>query len=88
MGRNTLIAPSSFNMDISLQREFSLDAKRRFQFRVEVFNLLNHTNFRRVIGSGAFVFTGTSGRRGSNTGRIGQTATTARQIQFALRFSF
>ncbi|MCH8267636.1 MAG: TonB-dependent receptor [Acidobacteria bacterium] len=88
VGRNTLIAPSSFNMDISLQREFFLDAKRRFQFRVEVFNLLNHTNFRRVIGSGAFVFTGTSGRRGSNTGRIGQTATTARQIQFALRFSF
>ncbi len=87
-GRNTLIAPTVFNMDVSLQREFSLDAKRRLQFRAEFFNLLNHTNFARISGGSNNIFVGASGRRNPTAGRLHSTATTARQIQFALRFSF
>ena len=88
VGRNTIIAPRVFNTDISLQREFTLDSKRRLQFRAEIFNLLNHPNFSRTDGGSAIVFSGASARRNSNTGKIVSTVTTARQIQFALRFSF
>ena len=87
-GRNTLIAPNVFNVDVSLQREFSLDAKRRLQFRAEFFNLPNHTSFDRIIGGSNLIFSGASGRLNPSAGRLHGTATTARQIQFALRFSF
>lgn len=84
-GRNTLIGPSVFDMDISLQREFLLDSKRRLQFRTDVFNLQNRTNF---TAPSAVVFAGESGARTSTAGIISKTATTSRQIQFALRLSF
>ena len=84
-GRNTLIAPSVFNMDVSLQREFLLDSKRRLQLRADLFNLPNHPNF---TSPSPVVFSGRSGGRTSTAGRISRTATTSRQIQFALRFSF
>jgi len=86
VGRNTLIAPNVFNLDVSLQRDFSLDSKRRFQFRAEFFNLPNHANFGKALAgvfSGAF-----PGRPNPTAGRINTTITTSRQIQFALRFTF
>ena len=85
LGRNTLIGPSIFNVDVSLQREFSLGNNRRLQFRAEFFNLANHPNFRTPTGS--VVFTG-SGRFNPTAWRYTGTATTSRQTQFALRFSF
>ena len=88
VGRNTIISPPIFNADISLQRDFSLDSKRQLQFRVEIFNLLNHPNFSETDRGSSIVFSGASARRNPNAGRIVSTATTARQIQFALRFSF
>jgi len=88
LGRNTVIAPSVLNADVSLQKEFSIDSEKRLQFRAEIFNLLNHPNFSGNQGSTAVVFSGSSGRRGSSAGRLSQSATTARQLQFALRLSF
>ena len=46
-GRNTLIAPSIFGMDLSVQRDFLLDSKRRLNFRADLFNVPNHPIFRR-----------------------------------------
>ncbi len=88
VGRNTLIAPSVFNMDVSITRDFLLDSKRRLQFRADIFNLPNHPNFNSASGNSAIVFSGASGNRNSTAGRITQTATTSRQIQFSLRLSF
>ena len=88
LGRNTVIAPSVFNADVSLQKEFSIDSEKRLQFRAEIFNLLNHPNFGGNQGNTAVVFSGSSGRRSSSAGRLSQSATTARQLQFALRLSF
>ena len=88
LGRNTIVAPQVFNADISLQREFALDSTRRLQFRAEIFNLLNHPNINKPDGGSSIVFSGSSARRNSSTGRVVSTVTTARQIQFALRFSF
>jgi hypothetical protein len=88
LGRNTVIAPSVFNADVSLQKEFSIDSEKRLQFRAEIFNLLNHPNFSGNQGNTAIVFSGNSGRRNSSAGRLSQSATTARQLQFALRLTF
>ena len=87
LGRNTLIGPSVFNVDISIQREFSLGNRRRLQFRAEFFNLPNHPNFRTPSVGSIVVFTG-SGRFNPTAWRYTGTATTSRQTQFALRFSF
>ncbi len=88
LGRNTVEGPRVFSLDVSLQREFMVDSKRRLQFRAEFFNLPNHPNFRGVTGAATTVFTGATGRRNPNAGRLTQPITTARQLQFALRFSF
>ncbi len=85
-GRNTIRGPSVLNLDVSLQKEFLLDAKRRLQFRVEFFNLPNHPNFAAPRGGSAIVFSGAG--RNPPAGQITDTVTTARQIQFALRLSF
>ncbi|OFW04497.1 MAG: hypothetical protein A3G20_04625 [Acidobacteria bacterium RIFCSPLOWO2_12_FULL_59_11] len=85
VGRNTLLAPSILSVDVSLQREFLLDSKRRLQFRADLFNLPNHPNF---VGPSSVVFSGEAGDRTSTAGRISRPATTSRQIQFALRLSF
>jgi len=88
LGRNTVIAANVLTLDLTLQRDFLLDSKRRLQFRSEFFNLANHTNLNRSIGSTLVLFSGASGQRSPNGARIGSTATTARQLQFALRLSF
>ncbi|MBI1956359.1 MAG: TonB-dependent receptor [Acidobacteria bacterium] len=87
-GRNTIIGPSVFTMDVSLQRNFAIDSKRGLQFRVEFFNVPNHTNFRAPTGTASVIFRGTSGNRNSTAAINIHSATTARQIQFALRLSF
>ena len=85
-GRNTIIGPKVFNMDVSLQKEFLLDTKRRLQFRAEFFNLPNHTNLAAPDGGSVIVFSGSG--LNPTAGRITDTATIARQIQFALRLTF
>ncbi len=88
LGRNTLVAPSVLTMDVNLQREFSIDSQRRLQFRLEFFNLPNHTNFNRVTGSSTIVFSGAAASRNPVAGKISNTASTSRQLQFAVRLSF
>jgi len=89
-GRNTLPGPGSFTIDISLQREFLLDSKRRLQFRAESFNVTNKVNFRPFAAGSAIVFTGSAANPSVNgsAGTIVSTSTNARQIQLALRLSF
>jgi hypothetical protein len=88
LGRNTIISPSVVSMDLSLQKEFRLTASKQLQFRAEVFNLANHSNLNRVINGPVTVFTGFPARVNATAAIIQSTVTTARQIQFALRFSF
>ncbi len=88
VGRNTMITPSVFQADVSLQREFILGGEKRFQFRMEMFNVPNHPSFGSPPTGSQFVFTGSSGQVNGRIGRITRTATTSRQLQFALRLSF
>ena len=43
-GRNILDGPGAFNVNISLSRRFKFAESKAFQFRMESFNLPNHTN--------------------------------------------
>jgi hypothetical protein len=77
-GRNVAFAAGSSVVDFSLTKEITLKDTTRLQFRSEVFNLLNHTNFADVPGRIAF----TSG--------FGQytSAENPRQVQLALKLLF
>ena len=88
LGRNTILSPGVFSLDLSLQKEFRLTARKRLQFRTEIFNLANRSNFNRVVTGAVTVFTGYPARVNATSGIVQSTVTTARQIQFALRFSF
>ncbi|MGA2814296.1 MAG: hypothetical protein ABSG16_23100, partial [Candidatus Acidiferrum sp.] len=44
-GRNSLRAPGFFQWDFSLMKNFPVREKITVQFRVDVFNILNHPNF-------------------------------------------
>lgn len=69
-----LRAPGYKNFDISIQKYFPIEERFRFQFRLDMFNALNHTNF---YSPNTFM--------GGGFGTITQ-AWTPRQMQAALKF--
>jgi hypothetical protein len=80
LGRDTLIGPGLGTWDFSLLKNTPIQERMNLQFRAEFFNLLNRANFNQP---NAIVFTpsGVS----PTAGVITSTATTSRQIQFALK---
>jgi hypothetical protein len=45
LGRNTFVGPGQWTADMSLFKNFKVTERVGLQFRVEGFNVLNHTNF-------------------------------------------
>jgi hypothetical protein len=84
LGRNTLIGPGLFNVDLSVNKRFQLSEGVSLQFRTEMFNSVNHPNF--AIPSQRTVFS-SSGPVGS-VGRITSTLTSARQLQLGIKLVF
>ncbi len=78
LGRNTFTGPGWYNLDFSLVKDTKITESKQIQFRAEFFNVFNHATF------------GTPGASigAQNFGISTYTATTERQIQFALRFMF
>lgn len=77
-GRNLLHGPHLFDTDLSLAKYFSLSERLRFQFRVEVFNLWNSSEFSNpaaVFGTASF-------------GNITSTSIDNREIQLAGRLTW
>ena len=64
-------------LDLSFQKDFRIRERHNVQFRAEYYNLPNHVN----MGNPNATFTS------SAFGKV-TTATSARQIQFALRYAF
>lgn len=93
LGRNTIIGPGLATFDLALAKTFKatgLSEQVSFQFRAEFFNLFNRANFSIPARSNLEIF-GVAGAEAQplpNVGRITTTATSARQLQFALRASF
>jgi hypothetical protein len=92
--RNMLQAPGQATVDFSITKEFPLSAlgeDGRLEFRTEVFNLLNRTNYAWPI-AGQAVYTGDETRSSTTplatAGSIEKTLTDARQLQFALKLIF
>jgi Carboxypeptidase regulatory-like domain/TonB dependent receptor/TonB-dependent Receptor Plug Domain len=86
-GRNTLIGPRLVNLDFSLFKNNPIkriSEQFNVQFRVEIFNSLNHANFNPPTANNV-IFDG-SGAPVPGAGQLNGTATTSRQIQFALKF--
>lgn len=84
LGRNPLIGPGLFNVDLVLTKGFDFSERMNLQFRAEFFNIFNRPNLGDFIRP---VFSSPTTRNGS-AGRIFNTTTTSRQIQFGLRLSF
>ena len=56
-GRNSVSGPNFWQMDLAASKKFQIAGPTAFEFRLEAFNLFNHTNFRAPNGnrsSGAF----------------------------------
>ncbi|HKW66339.1 MAG TPA: TonB-dependent receptor [Terriglobales bacterium] len=86
MGRNSLVGPGLANFDMSLLKNNyvrRISEEFNVQFRVEVFNILNHPNFNPPTANNA-IFDG-NGNAVSGAGVLTSTATTSRQVQVALK---
>jgi hypothetical protein len=85
--RNSLIGPALQNVDFSLVKNTKVPLftpESSVQFRAEMFNILNHSNFAPPTNNSS-VFDG-SGVPVDGAGRLDSTTTTSRQIQFGLKF--
>jgi len=82
VGRNILQTPGLTETDLSLTKLFSFSERLHLQFRTEVFNLFNHTNFN---GPNPVVYASATGGPSPTAGVITATSTTSRQIQFGLK---
>ncbi len=93
--RDGLTGPNFTDWDLSLLKSTDLTERARLQFRVEFFNILNHTNLQ--LPNEVVYSTGpTQGTLANQSavavlgspGIISATANTSRQIQFGLKLLF
>jgi len=89
LGRNTLTGPKFVDFDLALAKNIQIKENMRIEFRGETFNIFNHPNFG-LPGQLLFSGIGPNGNGIPNptAGQITNTISTARQMQFALRFRF
>jgi hypothetical protein len=88
-GRNSVVGPRIVNFDMSLVKNTHvtrISEAFNVQFRVEVFNIFNHANFNSPTDNSA-VFN-PDGTRADLAGQATRTATTSRQMQLALKFTW
>ena len=89
-GRNVVYGPGLTNLDFSLFKNNSfkkISESFNTQFRVEIFNILNHANFAPPTVSKLDVFD-SHGNPTGTAGLLTATTTDSRQIQFALKVSW
>jgi hypothetical protein len=86
-GRNSIIGPGLVNFDVSLfknNRIPRISEQFNIQFRMEAFNVFNHANFNPPTANNQ-VFNGDGSTGGLTPGLLDTTATTSRQVQFAIK---
>jgi hypothetical protein len=84
-GRNTFRAPGIATVDLAANKNFRFGERHRLEFRTEVFNLFNRTNFGVPVHQ---LFFASFEARPLNEEIFVDTRLPARTIQFALKFSF
>jgi len=80
-GRNRFYGPGLKTVDFSAFKNFKFTEQLKLQFRAEFFNILNHPNF----AAPNFLNDANNSIGSSNTGVIGSTSTSSRQIQLGLK---
>jgi hypothetical protein len=76
-GRSVVDGPGRIEVNFSLMKNFALWERHSLQFRWELFNALNHTNFRLPVNA----------VNARNAGTL-LASDASRQMQFALRYTF
>jgi len=84
LGRNTLIAPGIATVDFTLVKVIPLSERMNLDFRAEFFNLFNRAN----LAVPTFEVFENDGRVRGSAGRIIETTSSSRQIQFGLKLQF
>jgi outer membrane receptor protein involved in Fe transport len=87
LARNTIIGPGLSTIDLGAKKRFIVASSRAVEFRVEVFNLANHANFRIPEATQRTVLN-RGNRLNESAGLITTTTTPSRQIQLSGRFEF
>jgi hypothetical protein len=85
-GRNSVIGPGLVDLDFSLFKNIPIREALKAQFRAEFFNIINHANFQSPNDNR--VILNTDGSNPNGAGSFTLLNTTARQIQFALKFTW
>ncbi|MBI4444301.1 MAG: TonB-dependent receptor [Acidobacteria bacterium] len=86
LGPNTITGPGLATWDFAVLKNIPISGEeKKLQFRAEFFNLLNRSNFAQPNNS---VFLAATGVPSGDAGRITDTTTTSRQIQFGLKLLF
>jgi hypothetical protein len=86
--RNTLDGPGLFFWTTGLMKDQPITERVRAQFQVQAFNASNHTNFANPASAQLQLYN-VSGAASSTAGQItGPTATSGRQLQFAMKVLF
>lgn len=85
-GRNSLQGPELRSLDFSTMKSTHIGEKVNIQFRAELYNVLNHSNFSPPIANRT-VFTAAGAPVGT-AGNITTTVTTNRQVQFGLKLIY
>jgi hypothetical protein len=80
VGRDTLVGPGLATWDFSALKDTRITERLDVQFRAEIFNLLNRSNFN-LPNAVVFTPSGVS----PTAGAITSTSTTSRQVQFGLK---
>jgi hypothetical protein len=83
LGRNNFVGPSFVAWDPSVFKNFKFTEQVRLQFRWEVFNAFNHTNFQLPGANSA----GRNAVQNSDFGQAGGTFD-SRKMQFGIKISF
>jgi hypothetical protein len=87
LGFNTLTSPGLVTFDLNVNKNFQISEAMKLQFRAEFFNLLNRPNFN-LPGWFPFQQSGNASVPHPDAGRITDTRTKPREVQFGLRFTF
>ena len=83
---NQVHGPAYNDLDFSIFKRFRTTETTNLEFRAEFFNILNRTNFAVPLTPDSTDIFDSTGAATGVAGQLTSTVTTAREIQFALKF--
>jgi Carboxypeptidase regulatory-like domain len=85
VSRDSLTGPGLTEVDLSALKNTQVAEHLHLEFRAEIFNILNHTNF---LTPNPVVFSSATSGVSPTAGVVTSTSTTSRQIQFGAKLIF